>query len=150
MVSLLGYRVIDLQAAGFEIWPTFQTPHVTIAFTGDLDERLAALVRAAHEVRTHPYLSPTTNRKGELVAATEVDLIVDLNTMDDTGLPWAFLDEAPDPACIRPGRICSSGPAPLGESRSSSTSLTASFTSARCVGQWPPTRTCSRIQPLAG
>lgn len=53
---LLGcYRVIDLQAAGFEVWPTFRTPHVTIAFTGDLDERLAALVRAAHEVRTNPY-----------------------------------------------------------------------------------------------
>ena len=26
-----------------------------------------------------------------------VDLVVDLNTMDDTGLPWAFLDEVPDP-----------------------------------------------------
>lgn len=38
------------------------------------------------------------------MTATEVDLIVDLNTMDDTGLPWAFLDEAPDPARIRPGR----------------------------------------------
>lgn len=56
--SLLGcYRVIDLQAAGFEIWPTFRTPQVTIAFTGDLDERLAALVDVAHEVRTNPYRS---------------------------------------------------------------------------------------------
>ncbi len=44
------------------------------------------------------------DRRGEIVAATEVDLIVDLNTMDDTGLPWAFLDEAHDPARIRPGR----------------------------------------------
>ncbi len=53
---LLGcYRVIDLQAAGFEIWPTFRTPHVTIAFSGDLDDWLAALVRTAHEVRTNPY-----------------------------------------------------------------------------------------------
>ncbi len=33
-----------------------------------------------------------------------VDLVVDLNTMDDTGLPWAFLDEAPDPDKVRPGR----------------------------------------------
>lgn len=48
---LLGcYRVVDLQKTGFEIWPTFRTPHVTIAFTGDLDERLAALVGVAHEV----------------------------------------------------------------------------------------------------
>jgi len=34
--------------------PSLRTPHVTIAFGGDLDERLAALVRAAHEVRTNP------------------------------------------------------------------------------------------------
>ncbi|MGH3841680.1 MAG: hypothetical protein ACRDS0_09600 [Pseudonocardiaceae bacterium] len=54
--SLLGcYRVVDLQKAGFEIWPTFRTPHVTIAFTGDLDERLAALAGVAHEVRVNPY-----------------------------------------------------------------------------------------------
>lgn len=32
-----------------------------------------------------------------------VDLVVDLNTMDDTGLPWAFFDEASDPAKVRPG-----------------------------------------------
>lgn len=24
----------------------------------------------------------------------QLDLLVDLNTMDDTGLPWAFLDDA--------------------------------------------------------
>lgn len=30
----------------------------------------------------------------------ELDLVVDLNTMDDTGLPWAFLDDA-----LRPERI---------------------------------------------
>ena len=32
-----------------------------------------------------------------------VDLEVDLNTMGETGLPWAFLDEAPDPGRIVPG-----------------------------------------------
>lgn len=32
-----------------------------------------------------------------------VDLEVDLNTMDETGLPWAFLDEAPDQSRIVPG-----------------------------------------------
>lgn len=53
---LLGcYRVAELRAAGFEIWPTFRTPHVTIAFGGDLDERLAALVHAAHDVRANRY-----------------------------------------------------------------------------------------------
>jgi hypothetical protein len=32
-----------------------------------------------------------------------LDLVVDLNTMDETGLPWAFLDAAPDPSRIVPG-----------------------------------------------
>ena len=32
-----------------------------------------------------------------------VDLVVDLNTMDETGLPWTFLDEAADPSQIIPG-----------------------------------------------
>ena len=32
-----------------------------------------------------------------------VDLVVDLNTMDDSGLPWAFLDQAADPSKVQPG-----------------------------------------------
>jgi hypothetical protein len=32
-----------------------------------------------------------------------VDLVVDLNTMDETGLPWAFLDQAIDRNHIVPG-----------------------------------------------
>jgi hypothetical protein len=35
--------------------------------------------------------------------AHHVDLVVDLNSEDDSGLPWTFLDEAPDPARIREG-----------------------------------------------
>ena len=35
----------------------------------------------------------------------QIDLVVDLNTMDETGLPWAFLDRAPDPTLIRPGTV---------------------------------------------
>ena len=34
---------------------------------------------------------------------TPVDLAVDLNSEDDSGLPWTFLDEARDPALIREG-----------------------------------------------
>ncbi len=34
----------------------------------------------------------------------DLDLVVDLNTMDESGLPWAFLDAAPDPSCIVPGQ----------------------------------------------
>lgn len=37
------------------------------------------------------------------MSAVDVDLEVDLNSEDDTGLPWAFLDDAEDPAAIREG-----------------------------------------------
>jgi hypothetical protein len=32
-----------------------------------------------------------------------VDLPLDLNTQDETGLPWTFLDEVPDPSRIIQG-----------------------------------------------
>lgn len=35
---------------------------------------------------------------------SDVQLVIDLNTMDETGLPWAFLDDATDPVSIVPGR----------------------------------------------
>ena len=38
-----------------------------------------------------------------------VDLVVDLNTMDETGLPWAFLDEAPHPDRVVPGAYVVAG-----------------------------------------
>ena len=38
-----------------------------------------------------------------MAEATELDLVVDLNVIDDTGLPWAFLDDAVHPERIRPG-----------------------------------------------
>ena len=34
------FPIAALTDAGFEVVPTFRTPHVTLAFTGDLDERL--------------------------------------------------------------------------------------------------------------
>ena len=37
------------------------------------------------------------------MAPVDVDLVVDLNTVDETDLPWALLDQAPDPTLIRPG-----------------------------------------------
>jgi len=39
-----------------------------------------------------------------MATTVDVDLRVDLQTMDETGLPWTFLDEAPDPSRIVPGR----------------------------------------------
>jgi len=32
-----------------------------------------------------------------------IDLPVDLNTMDDTGLPWSFLEDSPRPERVFPG-----------------------------------------------
>jgi hypothetical protein len=32
-----------------------------------------------------------------------LDLVVDLNTMDETGLPWAFLDHAVHPERVKVG-----------------------------------------------
>jgi len=37
------------------------------------------------------------------MSETQIDLEVDLNTEDDTGLPWGFVDDARDPSLIREG-----------------------------------------------
>ena len=34
-----------------------------------------------------------------------IDLFVDLNTEDETGLPWTYLDQAADPSVVVPGRL---------------------------------------------
>ncbi len=52
LVVLTIERLIE---AGFEIVPTFRTPHVTIAFDGDLDKGLAVLVELAADTRPNPY-----------------------------------------------------------------------------------------------
>lgn len=51
------YEVVALLDAGFEVVPTFRSPHVTIAFT-DLDEGLAALRAVAHLRRQNAYHVP--------------------------------------------------------------------------------------------
>lgn len=35
---------------------------------------------------------------------TTIDLFVDLNTEDETGLPWTYLDQARDPSVVVRGR----------------------------------------------
>ena len=49
------YEASDLRAAAFEIVPTFRTPHLTLAFSGDLDEGIGRLRRAVHQARPNPY-----------------------------------------------------------------------------------------------
>lgn len=34
----------------------------------------------------------------------KIDLFVDLNTEDETGLPWTYLDQAADQSVVVPGR----------------------------------------------
>jgi hypothetical protein len=38
-----------------------------------------------------------------------IDIYVDWNTQDDTGLPWTLLDEASDPSRIKPGSFVVAG-----------------------------------------
>jgi hypothetical protein len=40
-----------------------------------------------------------------------VDIAADLNSVDETGLVWTFLDEAADPSIIRPGEVVVAGSA---------------------------------------
>ena len=35
----------------------------------------------------------------------KIDLFVDLNTEDETGLPWSYIDQAEDPSKVVPGRL---------------------------------------------
>jgi hypothetical protein len=35
----------------------------------------------------------------------KIDLFVDLNTEDETGLPWTYADQARDPSIVVPGRL---------------------------------------------
>ena len=52
------FRIGDLEAAGFDVVPTFRTPHVTIAFTTDLDEALGTLLHLGTDRRPNPYHEP--------------------------------------------------------------------------------------------
>ncbi len=45
--------------------------------------------------------------------SVELDLVVDLNTLDDSGLPWAFLDRAVHPERIQPGAYVVVGAGPV-------------------------------------
>ena len=38
-----------------------------------------------------------------------IDIAADLNTEDETGFVWTFLDEATDPSVIRPGEVVVAG-----------------------------------------
>jgi hypothetical protein len=52
--ALSLFRTATLEAAGFEVVATFRSPHMTIAFTGDLDARLRQLAGLRLELRPNP------------------------------------------------------------------------------------------------
>lgn len=52
---LAVFEMAALVGAGFEVVPTFRTPHVTVAFTCDLDQHLVALVQLQPRVVENPY-----------------------------------------------------------------------------------------------
>jgi hypothetical protein len=49
------YQVAVLVDAGFEVVPTFRSPHVTIAWSGELGDGLDRLDAADHLERMNPY-----------------------------------------------------------------------------------------------
>jgi len=53
--TLRLYDITVLHQAGLEVVPTFRTPHVTIAWSGDLDEGLRMLEVVRFEERENPY-----------------------------------------------------------------------------------------------
>lgn len=40
---------------------------------------------------------------------TRIDIMADLNSEDETGFVWTFLDEADDPSVVRPGEVVVAG-----------------------------------------
>jgi hypothetical protein len=63
--ALALFEIVRLKAQDFEVVPTFRTPHVTVAFDGDLGQRLAQLVTLQAELWENPYHDPEPeNRKG--------------------------------------------------------------------------------------
>ncbi len=52
---LAVFELTALVGAGFEIVPTFRTPHVTVAFSGELERHLVALAQLNPRVVENPY-----------------------------------------------------------------------------------------------
>ena len=86
-----------------------------------------------------------------------IDLPLDLNTQDETGLPWTFLDEAPDPSRIVQGAwIVVGGPQAQAVAQVEASSLCRRATSSmsgRSRARCRTTPTCSPgtwLSPIRG
>ena len=52
--TLFVFRLADVIKAGFEVVPTFRSPHVTITFYDDLDTGVARLLAVSHRIVSNP------------------------------------------------------------------------------------------------
>lgn len=52
--TLYVYRLADVIAAGFEVVPTYRSPHVTITFYDDVDTGVARLLAVSHRIVNNP------------------------------------------------------------------------------------------------
>ena len=52
--TLFVYRLDDVRRAGFEVVPTYRSPHVTITFYDDVAEGVARLLALAHRQVVNP------------------------------------------------------------------------------------------------
>ena len=52
--TLFVYRLADVIAAGFEVVPTYRSPHVTITFYDDVDTGVARLLAVSHRTVNNP------------------------------------------------------------------------------------------------
>ena len=95
--TLFIYKISDLIDAGFQVVPTYRSPHVTITFYDEPDVVVPAPCGRPP--------SPRQSRLPEGRTSMKVDLFVDLNTENETGLPWTYVDQADDPSSIIAGRI---------------------------------------------
>ena len=60
--TLFVYRLADVIAAGFEVVPTYRSPHVTITFYDDVDNGVARLL-AVYCVVSNPAFRQEKDRK---------------------------------------------------------------------------------------
>ena len=52
--TLFVYRLTDVIDAGFEVVPTYRSPHVTITFYDDVHSGVARLLAVAHRTVSNP------------------------------------------------------------------------------------------------
>ena len=98
-----------VRTAGFELLPTFAAPHYDLLLPGGQYPDAERARAVFSDSRAEPVQAP---REVEVTSSqVEVDIPCDPTQIDQTGLPWAFLDEAAHPERIVEGAIVVTGDA---------------------------------------